>query len=173
MNQTEDMEIIETKRLLLRPLTLEDLDELYSLYREPALMQYITGQPRSYEVTRQRLLSHIADHEQYGFGLCAAILKTTGQMIGRCGLEPIDRPTGLEGNLAWMFKKEYWGQGLATEFGRAMVAYGFDRLHLARIFAIADHPNIASIKVMQKLGMRFVRADAYEVEYELLASNHL
>jgi ribosomal-protein-alanine N-acetyltransferase len=161
------MDILETERLRLRPLLLADLDDLYELYGDPELMQYITGQPRSYEATRRRLLNHIADHDRYGFGLCAAIFKATGEMIGRCGLEPVERPTGLEGDMAWLFKRTYWGRGLATEFGRAMIAYAFDRLPLVRIFATADHQNLASIRVMQKLGMRFVRADAYEVEYEL------
>jgi ribosomal-protein-alanine N-acetyltransferase len=162
------MDILETERLLLRPLVMEDLDDLYELYRDPEIMRYITGQPRSYEVTRQRLLSHLVDHERYGFGFCAAIFKANGEMIGRCGLEPVEYPTGLEGDMAWMFKRAYWGQGLATEFGRVMVAYGFEHLPLIRIFATADHQNIASIRVMQKLGMRFVRSDSRGVEYELL-----
>jgi ribosomal-protein-alanine N-acetyltransferase len=158
--------ILETERLLLRPLTPADLDALYMLYKQPELMRYITGQPRSYAKTQERLLIHIAEYEHYGFGLYAAILKTTGEMIGRCGLEPVHGAAGFEGNMAWMFKQAYWGQGLATEFGRAMLAYGFDQLQLPRIFATADHRNVASIRVMQKLGMRFVHADDFEVEYE-------
>jgi ribosomal-protein-alanine N-acetyltransferase len=158
--------ILETQRLLLRPLTEADLDDLYALYRQPDLMRYITGQPRSYTKTQERLRSHMAEYKRYGFGLCATILKANGEMIGRCGLEPVNRATGLEGNMAWMFKKAYWGQGLATEFGQAMLPYGFERLHLRRIFATADHRNVASIRVMQKLGMRLARTDDFEVEYE-------
>lgn len=158
--------VLETQRLLLRPLAAADMDALYTLYKQYELMRYITGQPRSYAKTKERLRAHMAEHEQYGFGLYATILKETGVMIGRCGLEPVNRATGLEGNMAWMFQKAYWGQGLATEFGQAMLPYGFDRLHLRRIFATADHRNIASIRVMQKLGMRLIRSDDFEVEYE-------
>ena len=160
------MDVLETQRLILRPLATDDLEALYRLYSQLDLMRYITGQPRSYAKTRERLQAHMADHERYGFGLCAAILKANGEMIGRCGLEPVTRPNGLEGSLAWMFKKRYWGQGLATEFGEAMLAYGFSQLRLPRIFATADPRNKASIRVMEKLGMRLARADEFEVEYE-------
>ena len=161
------MEPFETERLLFRPLVIGDLDDLYDLYRRPELMRYITGHARSFEATRERLISHIADHENYGFGLCAAILKADSRMIGRCGMEPVDGRNGIEGEIAWMFKKEFWGRGLATEFARAMIPYGFEKLKLTRIFARADHPNVASIRVMRKVGMQFVRSTAEEVEYEI------
>jgi RimJ/RimL family protein N-acetyltransferase len=161
------MDIIETKRLLLRPLGPADLDDLFELYQDMDLMRYITGQTRSYEKTKARLNVYLADHQRFGFGLCAAILKSSGEMIGRCGLEPVEKKIGLEGDIAWMFKKKYWGRGLATEFGRAMIEYGFTHSPVRRIFARADAANTASIRVMQKLGMRFVKADQIEVEYEV------
>src|SRR5689334_11655663 len=160
----------ETERLLLRPLVLADLDALYQLYREPRIMQYITGQPRSYEMTRQRLLTHIAGFKNYGFGLYATILKATGELIGRCGMEPIVTGNGLEANLAWIFAQPYWGRGLATEFARAMIPYGFTHFPIVRMFASADPANLASIRVMQKAGMTFVLADKYHVEYEVRRS---
>ena len=161
------MDDIETKRLLLRPLGPADLDDLFELYQDIDLMRYITGQTRSYEKTEARLNVYLNDHKQYGFGLCAAILKSSGEMIGRCGLEPVESKIGIEGDIGWMFKKKYWGQGLATEFGRAMIEYGFNHLPVRRIFARADVANTASIRVMQKLGMSFVKADQVEVVYEL------
>jgi RimJ/RimL family protein N-acetyltransferase len=161
------MDHIETERLFLRPLQLGDLDDLFALYGDRQVMKYITGQPRDYEATYTRLKAHIADHQSYGFGLCAAILKKTGEMIGRCGLEPVESSNILQGDLAWMFKQHYWGQGLATEFGRAMIAYGFAHLPVQRIFATADHANLTSIKVMKKLGMNFVKSDQRGVEYDL------
>jgi RimJ/RimL family protein N-acetyltransferase len=163
------MQPFETQRLLLRPLTLRDLEDLYELYRRPELMRYITGEPRSYAKTRARLLDHIADHERHGFGLCAAICKETGEMIGRCGLEPIPGPTGVEGNIAWLFKRACWGRGLATEFGKEMVAYGFAELGLKRIVATAVHANLASIRIMQKIGMQWVHSTARGVLYEIVA----
>lgn len=145
---------LETNRLLLRPLCMADLDDLYRLYRDPKLMCYITGQPRSYAKTKERLRHHISDHERHGFGLYATILKATDTMIGRCGIEPVVKAEGLEGDIAWMFAQPYWGRGLATEFARAMIPYAFQQFKLRRIFATADHRNVASIRVMEKVGMR-------------------
>jgi ribosomal-protein-alanine N-acetyltransferase len=151
---------------------MADLDDLFALYSQPELMRYITGQSRSYQETKERLKAHIADRERYGFGLCAAILKATGQMMGRCGLEPVEGKMGIEGTIAWMLKEEYWGQGLATEFGLAMVSYGLEKLGLMRISATADHRNLASIAVMRKIGMRFVRSTERGVEYEICRREH-
>lgn len=157
----------ETNRLLLRPLVLEDLEPLYQLYGQVIVMRYITGQPRSYEKTQERLRHHIDDFERYGFGLYATILKATGEFIGRCGLEPVEGERGLAGDIAWMLTPAWWGQGLATEFAQAMIPYGFTHFPLTRIFATADHRNPASIRIMQKVGMRLVRSDERGVEYAI------
>lgn len=157
----------ETERLRLRPLEPADLDALYELYREPAVMQYIIGRPRSYEETQQRLAHHVADFANHGFGLYAAILKSSGAMVGRCGLEPVPGPAGLQGELAWMFAPAVWGQGLASEFAPAMIRHGFARFPIVRMFATADHRNVASIRVMRTSGMTLVRTDPRGVEYEI------
>jgi len=161
------MAIIETARLLIRPFVIEDLDELYHLYTMEELMQYVDGDVRSRDGTKKYLQNYIADYERYGFGLCAAILRSTGQMIGRCGLIPTPTKAGIEGELAIMFKKECWGLGLATEVGRAIVRYAFDKMQLARIFAKVNRDNVASIRVSQKLGMHCVRSSTTDVEYEI------
>lgn len=161
------MEPIETERLLLRPLVMSDLNDLYQLYSQQEIMQYITGEPRTRAQTASRLRSYIADREHFGFGYYAAIYKATNKMIGRCGLEPVLEMQGLAGNIAWMFLKPYWGQGLATEFARAAIPYSFAHFPLTRISASADRQNIASIRVMQKAGMRFQYATAYSVVYEI------
>ncbi len=160
--------MFETERLILRPLNEGDFAGLHELYGNPVMMRYITGAVRTAEETAIRLQAHIADHEQYGFGLCAAILKSSGEMIGRCGAEPVVEMDGLEGDLAWMFKRPFWGKKLATEFGTGMVAYAAANLAPIRLFATADPENIASIRVMHRLNMRFVKKDVDEVEYELL-----
>ena len=160
--------MFETERLILRPLNQGDLAGLHELYCDPEMMRYITGKVRTAAETAVRLQAHIADHERYGFGLYAAILKSSGAMIGRCGAEPRMGLAGLEGDLAWMFKRPFWGQGLATEFGTGMVAYAQANLSPIRLYATADPANTASIHVMHKLNMRFVGEDAYEVEYDLL-----
>lgn len=88
-------------------------------------------------------------------------------MIGRCGLIPMPKKTGLEGDIGWMFQPTYWNQGLATEFALAMIQIGFKQLNLKRIQATAASQNYASIRVMQKSGMQFVNEDDRGVEYEI------
>jgi RimJ/RimL family protein N-acetyltransferase len=106
-------------------------------------------------------------HEQYGFGFCAVILKANGAFIGRGGLKPGESPNGMTGELSWLLSADYWGRGLATELGQVSIEYGSSSLRLTRIFATAYRANRASVRVMQKLGMRQVRADEEEVEYEV------
>ena len=159
--------IWETERLTLRPLALADLDALHEMYRDPGVMQYITGRPRSYDETRDRLAHHVADFERHGFGFYAAVLKSSGAMVGRCGLEPVPAPRGLQGELAWMFAPAVRGQRLASEFAPAMIRHGFARFPIVRMFATADHRNAASIRVMRTSGMTLVRTDARGVEYEI------
>ena len=162
------MEPFETERMIFRPLVMSDLKDLYVLYRQADLMQYITGKPRSYKITVSRLISHIDEWRRFGFGLCAAILKENGQMIGRCGLQPLPTQKGLQGNIAWLYAREYWNQGLATEFALTMIPIGLKTYELSRIIASADHRNYASIRVMQKAGMRFCESTSGNVFYEAL-----
>jgi [ribosomal protein S5]-alanine N-acetyltransferase len=134
-------------------------------------MQYITGHPLSYDQVRDGLRQQISHHAQVGFGFCAVILKANGAFIGRGGLKPGTSPDGITGELSWLLRTDYWGRGLATELGQASIEYGLTNLHLARIFATAYRANQASVRVMQKLGMRQVRVDDDEddgeVEYEV------
>ena len=161
------MQDIETERLLIRPLTMDDLEPLFNLYRRPELMRYITGRPRTLAMTKSRLVDHITDHMSYGFGLCAAIEKSSGRMIGRCGIEPVPQHERVDGNLAWLFLREYWNMGLSTEFARAAIPVAFHELGLERVFATAHPANVASIRVMEKVGLVFVRSRSNSVMYEL------
>jgi len=162
------LDSFSTKRLLVRPLSWGDLNDLQALYGDREVMRFVTGRARSLSETRERLQKHIRDHETYGFGLCAVLDKKTKRMIGRCGIQPVPTPQGLEGEAVWLFAKEFWGQGYGTEFGRAMVPKAFGGVRLRRIFARADSDNVGSIRVIQKSGMRLVGEVPGEgVEYEI------
>ncbi len=162
------MQTLETERLILRPLVAEDITDLVQLYSDARVMQYVTGAPRSASATQQRLTAHLAQHQTYGFGLCAALLKSNQQFIGRCGLEPRVEAGGMAGDIAWMFFPQWWGQGLGQEAGGCLIEHGLAALGLSRVFATADHGNKASIAIMQKLGMRLARHHERGVEYEIL-----
>jgi RimJ/RimL family protein N-acetyltransferase len=83
------MKIVETERLILRHLVLDDLDDLYALYCDPDVSKYIPDMPRNYEETREELVWHMNGHPQHPeLGLWATVHKETGEFIGRCGLLP-------------------------------------------------------------------------------------
>lgn len=148
--------VLETKRLLLRHLTLDDLDDLFALYCEGEVTQYIPDAPKSYEETKEELEWIInVYYGQYGFGLWATLCKETGAFIGRCGLIPWTIEDHEEVEVAYALSKEYWGQGLGTEAAEAIVQYGFEHLHFSRLICMTMRENQASIRVARKIGMAF------------------
>jgi ribosomal-protein-alanine N-acetyltransferase len=152
---------LETARLRLRPFTPADADDLYRLYSDPEVMRYIgQGTVRTREQTAEALAKMIDEWEQHGFGMWALFDRRDGRFLGRCGLRPL--PGTPEVELGYTLFKEAWGKGLATEAARASVAFGFEKLALPRIVAIAHPPNRASRRVMEKVGMRFERQAPYQ-----------
>jgi RimJ/RimL family protein N-acetyltransferase len=148
--------ILETKRLLLRHLVIDDLSNLSAFYRDPDVVQYIPDAPRTYEETREELEWFLNGHPQFPeLGLWATIYRETGQFIGRCGLLPWTIDGKEEVEVAFALSKDHWGQGLATEVALALVQYGFEHLQLSRLICLIDRENAASIGVATKIGMTF------------------
>lgn len=161
----------ETQRLRCRPIARGDLASLDQLYRDSTVMRYLgTGQSLSGAQTAERLQNYLEAWALAGFGSYALVLKTTEGFIGCGGIEPRSSAEGLEGEIGWVLAPAYWGQGLATEFARAMIAVGFEQFSLERIFARADVRNGASIRVMQKAGLTLVRRNEHAVEYAIVHS---
>jgi ribosomal-protein-alanine N-acetyltransferase len=101
-----------------------------------------------------------------GFGLW--LFHDRGELLGFCGLRPV--PESGEIEILYAVRPERWGEGLATEAARAVLGFGFERCGLGRIIARADTPNEASVRVMEKLGMRPVAVGSKLVEYERVAT---
>lgn len=143
--------MIETERLVLCQFKLEDLDALVQLRADPEVMRYIGDQSR--EKVEQRLRYYISHYESHGFGMWAVIDKSTGAMAGWCGLVFLDETPEVE--VGYGVARDYWGRGLMTEAARASLRYGFERVGLERIVAVAMPENTASRRIMEKLGMRY------------------
>jgi len=146
--------VLETDRLILRLLTMDDLDALSVLYRDPDVRKYFPEGTLTYEETKEEL-EWIIDvyYGQHGFGLWATIHKKTGEFIGRCGLLPWTIDGRKEVEVAYMLAKPHWGQGLATEAAGAILRYGFEQLEYTRLICLVDPDNQASRRVAQKIGM--------------------
>jgi ribosomal-protein-alanine N-acetyltransferase len=154
-NVVNQQPILETSRLLLRPLALEDAPAVQWLAgrREIADTTLSIPHPYSEPQAGQWIL---ATWELFakGKGMVFALqLKPTGQLIGTLGLRNIDREH-LLAEMGFWVGVEYWGQGYAAEAGRAVRDFGFTQLGLNRIYATHMVRNPASGRVLAKIGMR-------------------
>lgn len=148
------MDEIETDRLYLRRFTPDDLNELAVIFADPAVLRYLaTGQPATREETNVALLSIIRHWHRHGYGRWAVVHRATNKLIGYGGLRSFDgRP-----ELVYLLAKEYWGRGLATELAHGCLEYGFRHHNFDRIIALTRPENLASRRVLEKVGLRFER----------------
>lgn len=147
--------IIETARLVLRQFEPGEGQLIYTLNEDPEITRY-TGDPvrdldHAEEILREVILPQ---YTLYNHGRWAVHTKPGMEFIGWCGLKY--RPELDEIDLGYRFMKQAWGKGYATEAAKASVRYGFEKLGLRRIVGRAMPENIASIKVLEKCGMRYV-----------------
>lgn len=150
---------METERLLLRPWSPEDLEALGAVFARPEVWRYPLGRGFTREETRaflERQLGYRAAGEPF---VRAAVLRETGKLIGYVGLSvPHWLPEALPAvEIGWRLDPDHWGRGLATEGARAALSQGFEQLGLDEIIAIYQPENVASGRVMERLGMRFAR----------------
>lgn len=151
-------DILETPRLLLRHLVMDDLSELFALYRDPEIRRYFPEGVLTLEETREELEWHMHGHPRHPeLGLWATVHKDTGKFIGRCGLLPWEIDARLEIEIAYLLDKTFWGQGLATEAAGGIMDYGFETLGLSRLICLIDPHNFASQRVAEKIGMNLER----------------
>jgi ribosomal-protein-alanine N-acetyltransferase len=145
--------ICETERLILRESIIDDAPDLFEMNSDTEVLKY-TGDAafRSVEETEE-LIRNYRDYEKYGYGRWTTIVKATNEVIGFCGLKYLEDIN--ETDLGYRWKKKHWGKGYATEAGSACLQYGFDKLNLKQVIAQVLKDNGASIRVLEKLGMKY------------------
>ena len=146
------MILFETSRLVVRQWEERDLEQIFHLYSDPAVMQFIRA-TLTMEETRHILLSHLEHYKTHPFeGRFGVLEKNTDHFIGTFLLKPSDSVEGME--IGYAFLKDYWGRGLATELVRGGIAFAFNNAGLEELFAITQVSNEASKKVLRKSGFR-------------------
>jgi RimJ/RimL family protein N-acetyltransferase len=147
--------VLETDRLVLRRLTLNDAPFILELLNEPSFLRFIGDRGvKDLQSARQYLLKGpIASYEKFGFGLYLAFLKESGDPIGMCGL--LKRETLPDVDLGFAFLPAYWRKGFAFESASAVLDHGRRAFGLKRIVAITSPDNLASIGVLEKVGLKF------------------
>lgn len=152
------MVVAETDRLTLRRFTPEDAADNYRIYTDPENMRFMGRRPDSVEFERYHIRRHIAEYyDRHGFGLWAAVLKEDGRLVGRCGFLYQQVEDRREVEVTYLIDRHYWGRGLATEATREVVRLGFENFGFPRIVAMINPENVASVRVAEKVGMRYGR----------------
>jgi RimJ/RimL family protein N-acetyltransferase len=146
--------ILETDRLLLREYVENDAEAFFRLNSDPEVLRFVPDKRLlNVEQAGQILIDHpIADYRKYGFGRGACILKRTGEQIGFAGLKYLEELGEVD--VAYRLMPTHWGQGLATEAALASVHFGFADLALKSIIGLVMPENIASVRVLEKAGLR-------------------
>jgi RimJ/RimL family protein N-acetyltransferase len=153
--------IIETKNFYLRILKKEDFEDIYRLYVDRDVWRYLScwGVPKK-EVAKKHLDFFLEHQKKHGFSYWAIIEKSTGNFVGRAGLSHLANTQDIE--VGYVLDKMYWGKGYATEIAKAIIKWGFDNLDIDKIVAIAVPENKASIRVMEKVGMKYKKDYEYK-----------
>jgi RimJ/RimL family protein N-acetyltransferase len=153
---------LRTGRLLLRQWRDADLDPWAAMNADPQVREFL-GEVLTREQSRQSMDRFRADLDERGWGWWAVEVVATGEFVGFTGLDPVEPGMPFNGvEIGWRLSHTTWGLGYATEAARAVLAYGFDKLDLPEIVAIAAARNVRSHAVMRRLGMTHHPADDFE-----------
>ena len=157
-------EILKTERLLLRELNLDDAEKFYRLNLNPNVIKY-TGNSAFKDIDEAKeFLKNYQDYKLNGFGRWTVIEKSTNKVLGWCGLK-YDQNLD-ETDIGFRFFEEYWNKGFATESAKASINYGFETLKLKTIVGRAMSENLASIKVLEKIGLSFEKEFYFDKQYK-------
>ena len=150
--------VIETDRLLLRRFTGDDALLLYELNLDPEVIRY-THDPMTSVEHAKKVLNEVIlpQYVLYDHGRWAVHLRSNLEFMGWCGLKYLSETNEVD--LGYRFMKKFWGNGYATEAALACIEYGFTRLNLRQIVGRALPGNLASIKVLEKCGMKYLHEE--------------
>jgi [ribosomal protein S5]-alanine N-acetyltransferase len=146
-------DFLETERTILRRLTSDDAEDFYALNLDLEVLKYTGDFPFESVEASKDFLSKYDQYEKYGVGRLAVIVKSTSKFIGWCGIKY--NPDKDEYDIGFRFFKDYWNKGFATETAKRCLDFGFNELGINRIVGRAMKDNLTSIKVLEKIGMRF------------------
>lgn len=144
--------ILETKRLSLREMVQTDLELLGKILKDKEVMYAYEHAFSDIEV-QEWLDKQIIRYKNDGIGLYAVILKSTGEMIGQCGLTMQEVNGKQVVEVGYLFQKAYWGKGYATESAIACKEYAFNTLNISEVYSIIRDNNITSQEVAKRNGM--------------------
>ena len=169
---------IETDRLVMRPWRPDDLTARMGIFSDAEVMKFIGRTSyTSAEVMRERISRQMRFQFHFGFSMWAVLDKTTREIIGNAGLQPLEGSKEIE--VGYHFRRDVWGRGYATETARASLAFGLrpeseGGAGLRKIVGITHPDNVASQRVLVKAGLTLVgpsrHYDTDVLLFEILAA---
>ena len=151
---------LETERMRLVPLGLEDAAPLFEIFRHPDVRKYLLDDDLvSMEWVRDEIAASVGSFEREGWGLWTIRPEPAGEIAGFAGFRPFFEPPEIQ--LLYGLHPDWWGHGLATEAARAVVDHAFGTLGFDEVRAATDRPNTASTAVLERLGMTLTRASEH------------
>jgi RimJ/RimL family protein N-acetyltransferase len=149
--------VLETERLNIRKITTGDAEFMLELLNEPSFLRNIGDKGvRTVDESRQYILDGpVESYERLGFGLWVVELKDSKVPIGICGL--VKRDTLPDVDIGYAFLPQFWSMGYAYESASAVMSYAMNVLGMKRLLAITSQDNTGSIKVLEKIGLKFDR----------------
>jgi RimJ/RimL family protein N-acetyltransferase len=145
--------ILKTPRLILDGWKSSDWTAFRPIAQDVEVMRYITGgTPWSEEQIRGFVDRQVKLYAERGFCRWRLVEESSGEPIGFCGVG--FWRDGLEPEIGWWLARRFWGRGLATEAARCALQDAFERVRLERVISVAAVDNLASLRVMEKLGLK-------------------
>ena len=163
------MNILKTKRLLLREVSTDDADFILKLINEPAWHEFIYNHStdtieKASDYIEQKM---IAMYQKLGFGLWIVEKIQNAEPIGICGLLKRDTLNCID--LGFAFSADYWGQGFASEASIGALIYARNKLKAQRVIAITDPLNTRSVKLLEKIGFVYESKFSHQGSDEILS----
>lgn len=148
--------VLETKRLILRTVTESDATLQNRILNTSAVMERLGGVKELHEIEAKHA-KMMQLHAREGFSFLMLIEKATGDLAGHAGIKRVDHPNAPnqgDHEVGWLVREDRWRRGYAEEAMRAVLEWAFDRrIDAPHVVALTDEPNVASWKLMEKLGM--------------------
>ncbi|WP_020539458.1 GNAT family N-acetyltransferase [Lewinella cohaerens] len=151
---------ITTDRLLLRKFQKEDALGFFRMNNDPLVLQYTGDVPFTDMAAAEAFLTSYQHYQKCGYGRWTVLDRTTEEYLGFCGLKY--HPKSGDVDLGFRFHRKFWGRGYATEAATACLQYGFTTLNIPCVIGRAQTENVASIRVLEKIGMQFVETFDFE-----------
>lgn len=168
MKSNPSKSILETERLSLRHLSTDDAPFILELLNDPSFIQNIGDRNVRTIADAESYITKgpVTSYEKNGFGLDLVVLKETSEPIGICGL--IKRDTLEDVDIGYAFLPKFWKKGYAVESARAVLEYGLTVQKLKRVVAITLEANKGSVRVLERIGLKFEKMVKLEGDDEEL-----